>query len=244
LVGDSLLSDARLALEGLYNILHSTTGLPSFAPKESEVSALPLTSNSKDAPEVAIMTALTAWTAIAENRPKNALLVQETPSNGADLVSVWPTEIPESYFTFASGALGWGGPAAVGVALAQKHMGTSRPTVLAIGDGSLHYSVQSFYTAVQQKVKLIYLVPVNEEYAILKEFAILEETPNVPALDLPGLNPAATAKSYGCQALVAENAAELGKHFEAALQMEGPVLIAFPIDRHLRPLVAQVAAKA
>lgn len=236
LVGDSLLSDARLALEGLYQLLHSASDKPS-SKSIGHGPSVSATSTKKS--ELSPMTAFDAWSAVAELRPKNALLVQESPSNGADLLQVWPAEQPESYFTFASGGLGWNAPAAVGVALAQKHNKTSRQTVLAIGDGSLHYSVQSIYTAVQQKVKLIYLVPLNDEYAILKEFAVLEETPNVPGLDLPGLNAQAVAKAYGCPAFRAENSAELKKHFEEALKVDGPVLIEFPIDRQLRPLVAK-----
>jgi benzoylformate decarboxylase len=244
LVGDSLLSDARLALEGLYQLLHSKFDQPH---SKTEVS-IPSTQQTAPAPatkelETSPMTAVTAWTTISQLRPKNALLVQESPSNGSDLVQAWPAEQPESYFTFASGGLGWNGPAAVGIALAQKHNKTSRPTILAIGDGSIHYSVQSIYTAVQHKVKLVYLVPRNEEYAILKEFAVLEETPNVPALDLPGLDAVAVAKSYGCMALRAENSKELQERFEEALKADGPCLIEFPIDRKLRPLVAQSAAK-
>jgi benzoylformate decarboxylase len=234
LVGDSLLSDAKLALEGLYQLLH--TNQPAETPKPAEQSAQTVPVHATEKPEVSVMTALDAWTAIAKLRPKNALLVQESPSNGEYLVQVWPAEQPESYFTFASGGLGWNAPAAVGIALAQKQNKTGRPTILAVGDGSLHYSVQSIYTAVQQKVKLIYLVPRNEEYAILKEFAILENTPNVPALDLPGLNAPAIAESYGCPAFRAANAAELQKHFEEALKADGPVLIEFLIDKHLGSL--------
>ena len=192
--------------------------------------------------ESSLMTAMDAFTALAQLCPKNALLVQETCSNSSDLVQVWPAEQPESYFTFASGGLGWNAPAAVGIALAQKYSGTPRPTIFAIGDGSFQYSVQSIYTAVQHKLKLIYLVPINDEYAILKNFAVLARTPNVPALDLPGLNAMATAKSYGCPAFRAENATELQKCFEEVLKMDGPALIEFPIDRQLRPLVAQTAA--
>ena len=236
LVGDSLLSDARLALEGLHQLLQSVKRSPlkSEAPKPAPIAPKSGTS---------AMTAATAWTALAERRPKDALLVQETPSNGADFVQAFPTEKPESYFTFASGGLGWNAPAAVGIALAQKTKETSRPVILAIGDGSLQYSVQSIYTAVQHKLKIVYLVPINEEYAILKEFAILEETPHVPALDLPGLNAAASAKAYGCPAFHAKNAEELQKHFEEALKIDGPALIEFPIDKQLRPLVTPTAAK-
>ena len=242
LVGDSLLSDARLALEGLYQLLHSTLERPSSKPNapESATAACPTPTTRKS--EASPMTAMDAWTALAQLRPKNAILVQESPSNGGDLLQVWLAEQPESYFTFASGGLGWNAPAAVGIALAQKRSKTSRPTILAIGDGSLQYSVQSIYTAVQHKVKVVYLVPVNEEYAILKEFAVLEQTPNVPALDLPGLNAKAIAQSYGCPAFRAENTTDLRKCFEDALKMDGPALIEFPVDRKLQPLVAQTAA--
>jgi hypothetical protein len=85
-------------------------------------------------------------------------------------------------------------PAAVGIALAQKKSGGGRPVVAVLGDGALQYSVQSLYTAAQLELKLIYLVPCDAEYAILKEFAVLEKTPNVPALDVPGLDIVSTAK--------------------------------------------------
>jgi benzoylformate decarboxylase len=173
LVGDSLLSDARLALEGLYNLLHNTSASSAvikqkIAPKSATASA-----KSKVKNATALMTASEAFTAAALLRAELDILVQETPSNVGDLLNAWPIVREESYFTSASGGLGWGGPAAVGIALAQNN----RTTVLAIGDGSLHYSVQSIYTAVQHKLNLIILVPRNEEYAILKEFAIFENTP-------------------------------------------------------------------
>ncbi|KAF4626428.1 hypothetical protein G7Y89_g11731 [Cudoniella acicularis] len=191
LVSDSLLSDARLALEGLYQLLHSLEGHPMFEPKavnQNFVATLP--GDPTPSVEILPMMALHAWTAVVQLRPKNAIFVQESPSNSQDLVK----------------------------------------TVLAIGDGSLHYSVQSIYTVVMHKVKLVYLVPVNDEYAILKEFAILEQTPNVPALDLPGLNAMAIAKAYGCPAFRAENALDLKKCFEEALLVDGLYLIEFLIN--------------
>jgi Thiamine pyrophosphate enzyme, C-terminal TPP binding domain/Peptidase dimerisation domain len=50
----------------------------------------------------------------------------------------------------ASGGLGWGLPAAVGVALAEK-----QPVVCLIGDGSAMYSIQALWTAVQEKLPMI-----------------------------------------------------------------------------------------
>jgi len=75
------------------------------------------------------------------------------------------------------------------------------------------------YTAAQHKLKLIFVVPVNDEYAILKEFAVLEKTPNVPALDLPGLDIVATAKAYGGIGVAANTVDEIKKAFAEALQV-------------------------
>ena len=63
------------------------------------------------------------------------------------------------------------------------------------------YSVQCLASAAQHKLKVIYIIPCNGEYAALKEFAELEKTPNVPALDLPELYIVSTAKGFGCAAV-------------------------------------------
>jgi benzoylformate decarboxylase len=105
--GDSLLSDARLALEAFIDAVPAVTSRPSptavhVAPK------LPSPANSP-------LTALEAFAALSELRPKDAILVNETASNFADLIQFWPIEKADTYYTFASGGLGWGLPAAVGV---------------------------------------------------------------------------------------------------------------------------------
>jgi benzoylformate decarboxylase len=230
IVGDSLLSDAGLALDALIAALPgiSSRTAPPFQAKATHATAKEPNS---------LLTALEAFTALGEVRPQNAILVNETASNFADLLQNWPIVEPESYYTFASGGLGWGAPAAVGIAIAQKKAGTGRPVVAAIGDGSLQYSVQSLYTAAQQKLKLIFIVPCNDEYAILKNFAVLEKTPNVPALDLPGLDIVGTARAFGCTGVAANTADEIKKAFTAALAAEGPTVIAIRIARQMRPLV-------
>ena len=229
IVGDSLLSDARLALEAFIDAIPEATSRTAPAALHIE-RKLPAPPNSP-------LTAMEAFAALSELRPRDAILVQETPSNGADLLQCWPTLQPDSYYTFASGGLGWNTPAAVGIAIAQKKSGSDRPVIAVIGDGALQYSVQSLYTAAQHKLKLIYIVPCNDEYAILKEFAVLEKTPNVPALDLPGLDIVTTAKAFGCVGVEANTPDEIKNAFTAALDAEGPTVIAIRIARQMRPLV-------
>jgi benzoylformate decarboxylase len=186
------------------------------------------------------LTALEAFAALSEFRPKDAILVNETASNFGDLIQFWPIQKADTYYTFASGALGWGLPAAVGVGLAEKKTGTGRPVVAVIGDGAFQYSIQAVYTAVQNKLKVVFIVPCNGEYAILKEFAVLEKTPNVPGLDLPGLDVISAAKGFGCATVHANTTHEIKEAFAAALKADGPTVIAIPIAHQLRPLVPPV----
>jgi benzoylformate decarboxylase len=232
IVGESLLSDTKLALEAFIDAIPMVKSRPASAPSRTERN-LPSPPNSP-------LTALEAFAALSELRPEDAILVNETASNYGDLLQFWPIVKPDSYYTFASGALGWGSPAAVGIAIAEKKMGKGRPVVAVIGDGALQYCVQDLYTAAQHRLKLIFIVPCNGEYAILKEFAILEKTPNVPALDLPGLDIVTTARAFGCTGVAANTVDEIKKAFAKALQTDGPTVIAIPIAHQERPLVAPV----
>ena len=80
-----------------------------------------------------------------------------------------------------------GVPAAVGVALGDRARGECT-VVATIGDGSFQYSVQAIWTAVQHDLPIVFVVMRNEEYSILKSFALLEKCPGVPGMDLPGLD--------------------------------------------------------
>jgi benzoylformate decarboxylase len=114
--------------------------------------------------------------------------------------------------------------------------------VAVVGDGSLQYSIQCLYSAAQNKLKVVFVVPCNGEYLILKEFAVLEKTPNVPGLDLPGLHIVSTANGFGCAGALAKTKEEIQEAFAAALKADGPTLIAIPIAHQQRPLVAPIAA--
>ena len=231
--GDSLLSDAKLALDSLIKLV----------PKAQRRTLPPVPQAEKKAPSApqGPLRAMEAFVTLSELRPANAIVFNESASNAEDVVRAWPTAEPQSYFSFASGALGWGAPAAVGIAIAQKKTGQGRPVIAFIGDGSLQYSVQCLYSAVQHKAKVIFIVPCNGEYAILKEFAVLEKTPNVPALDLPGLDVVSAAKAFGCTGTLANTKDEIKKAFGAALRADGPTLIAIPIAREERPLLPPVS---
>jgi benzoylformate decarboxylase len=226
-VGDSLLGDPQLALEALTDLVPKNP--------EREWTSVPLPPL-KVSSEGDVLYADEAFSILAESRPADTILVTETTSNQTDLAFAWGTTAPGSYYSFASGGLGWGAPAAVGIALALKTQGVKRPVVAVIGDGAFQYSIQCLYAAAQHKLPVVFVVVRNGEYGVLKDFAVLENTPNVPALDLPGLDIPAAAKSFGCHAVEAKSKTEIREAFLAALRADSPTVITVPVQPQIRPL--------
>jgi benzoylformate decarboxylase len=68
--------------------------------------------------------------------------------------------------------------------------------------------------------------------------AVLEDTPDVPGLDLPGFDFVSLAKGYGCIGVEAKTPEEIKAAFATALKADGPTVIAIPTKRELRPLIA------
>ena len=227
-VGDSLLSDSKLFLEAIQPLLkqrpNAVSGPLRKPPAPADTDTLPLT-------PAAVMSLVRAAC------PAEFVLVEESPSNAPEMTDHFRIDRPDSFYTFASGGLGWDMPAAVGLALAERKSGRNRPVVALMGDGSFQYSVQSLYSAVQQKVHTVFVVLQNEEYAILKAFADLEETPNVPGLDIPGIDIVSLAKGYGAPAVLAKTAAEVTKAIGAALKRPGASVVVVPITKRFHSLL-------
>ncbi|MFC0099588.1 benzoylformate decarboxylase [Micromonospora marina] len=217
-VGESLLGDSGLTMAALRELLPATDRpAPSARPQ-------PAPPEAADPPSADAL-----FAALAAAWPADGVLVQESPSNLAALRRRLPIERPRSYLTMASGGLGFGLPAAVGMALAERDTGRGRPVVAVVGDGSFHYSVQALWTAARLRLPLAVVVPVNQQYAILKAFAELKHTPGVPALDLPGLDVTAVAHGYGC-AGAATTLDGLASALTDALATDRPTVLPVPIS--------------
>ncbi|MGH3605702.1 MAG: thiamine pyrophosphate-dependent enzyme [Pseudonocardiaceae bacterium] len=172
-----------------------------------------------------------------EIRPAHAILVEESPSNLADLHKAWPITEPDTFYTFASGGLGWNLPASVGIALAERDTHRNRPVITIIGDGSFNYSLQSIWSAAQLQLPLLIVIMRNEEYAILKSFALLEQAPGVPGLDLPGMDFVSIAKGYGCDATRVTDLDALKAAAAKAWTKDVPTVLEVPISPKVPPLI-------
>jgi len=219
-VGDSVLGDSLLALEQLVGMVddHSDRNVPA-APVRT--GAVDLSASPPLAPDA-------VWSTLASVKPADSPLVTESTSTMAQQLRWIPTTRPASFFATASGGIGWGLPAAVGLALGDRARGVKRTVVATIGDGSCQYSVQAMYTAAQHRLPVVFVVMRNEEYSILKSFAVLEETPGVPGLDLPGLDIGSLATGFGCRTVNVDSCEKLAHEFTNALDADGPTVIVVP----------------
>jgi benzoylformate decarboxylase len=219
-VGDSVLGDALLVLEQLVGMVddHSDRPVPARQVRNSAVDRAASSPLTPDA----------VWSTLSTVKPADSPLVTESTSTMAEQLRWLPTTRPASFFATASGGIGWGVPAAVGIALGDRARGVKRTVVATIGDGSFQYSVQAIWTAAQHRAPVVFVVMRNEEYSILKSFAVLEKTPGVPGLDLPGLDIASIATGFGCRAINVDSTEKLAREFTAALDADGPTVIVVP----------------
>jgi benzoylformate decarboxylase len=216
-VGDSLLGDPKIAIDLLLELVAEGAGRAAPEPMARPRLLPTVASSPLTPPEV--------YAALSRVRPADAVIVNESTSTMAQQIEWLPTTGTGSFFATASGGIGWAIPATVGVALADRDRGVSRPVIGLIGDGSAQYSVQALWTAAQHRLPVVYVVMRNNEYSILKSFAVLEETPGVPGLDLPGLTISAVARGFGCRAVDVNTARELEREFTAGLSADTPTVI-------------------
>lgn len=222
-VGDSLVSNPVLALSSLASFINLT--------EKRDKKIFNNKTPNQNKSNTSEITAFEVFSTVREVMPSNTILLEESPSNLADLHAAWPVTFHDGFYTAASGSLGWNVPAAIGIALAEKVSGKNRPVVGMIGDGSFQYAIQGIWTAKQQKLPIIFIVPINEQYGILKSFAICQDTPNVPGLNIPDLDYVSLAKGYGCNGKTAKNLEELKKYCKEALDSDIPTIIQIPISK-------------
>ena len=161
---------------------------------------------------------------VVEAMPDNAILVDEGLTSGRQLLSLRPHRDRYGYHALASGGIGWGLPASVGVSLANPQ----RPVVCFSGDGSAMYSIQSLWTAAHHKLPLNVVICNNGGYRIIKQrlLAFHGDDHYVgmdfvdPPVDFSGL-----AKSMGMEALRITDPAELKPKLSDAFKRPGAKLI-------------------
>jgi benzoylformate decarboxylase len=173
--------------------------------------------------------------ALAAAMPADAALVEEAPSHRPAMQKLMPMRGQDSFYTMASGGLGFSLPAAVGIALGRPE----RRTVCLIGDGSAMYSIQALWTAAQRKLPLTVVVINNGGYGAMRSFSRVMQVRNVPGLDLPGIDFVQLAQGMGCDAVRVETADKLPGALARAMAFDGVSLVDVIVDTAVPTLYAK-----
>ncbi len=230
--GDSIICDPARACATLVELL----------PKATRQAPKPLTP--LPAPQVkSTITADYLYHTVAKLRPENSVIAHESLSSLGLLKDRLPTSNPRSFFSMFSGVLGYGLPAAVGVALAERDLGTNRKVLSLQGDGATQYVIQAFWNAAQLKLPILFIILRNHEYCILKSFSEYLVAPGVPGFDLPGIDTVQLAKGYGCDGDYVSKPAELEEAIKKGLAAKGPYVLQVEVDPTVPALLGKIGPK-
>ncbi|MCF3628680.1 thiamine pyrophosphate-binding protein [Thalassospiraceae bacterium LMO-SO8] len=166
---------------------------------------------------------------ITDVLPDNAIIVNEGLTSARLLDQLFPFRDRFAYHGLASGGIGWGLPAAVGVQIAQP----DRPVVAVIGDGSAMYSIQALWTAAAMKLPLTYVIANNGGYRIIKQrLKSFHGSENYIAMDFvdPPIDFVAVAQGMGLTAERITDPARVRPALTEAIANPGPNLLEIVVD--------------
>ena len=161
---------------------------------------------------------------VVEAMPDNAILVDEGLTSSRQITALRPHRDRYGYHALASGGIGWGLPAAVGVSLANP----DRPVVCYSGDGSSMYSIQALWTAANHKLPLTFVIVNNGGYRIIKQRLLaFHGDDHYVGMDFidPPVDFAGLAKSLGLESIRITDPGQLKSTLSSAFSRPGTKLI-------------------
>ena len=161
---------------------------------------------------------------IAKALPADAVVVNEGLTSARHLTDLVPYRDRYGFHALASGGIGWGLPAAVGVALAQA----PRPVCCYAGDGSAMYSIQALWTAAHHKLPITFVIANNGGYRIIKQRLLsFHGNSHFIGMDFadPAIDFAALARAMGLPAETLAEPEAVPAALQRAFTTAGPKLL-------------------
>jgi len=207
-LGLSIVTDLKLGIGALLDAAAPARAAPVLPPRAAPVDATRLTDRY-------LMQQLAAL------RPAGSIIVEEAPSSRGPMHDHLPILEPDTFYTCASGGLGYSLPAAVGVALARPE----RRVIALIGDGSAMYSIQGLWSAAELNVNVTFVIVNNGSYKALEQFAPHFGLTDPPGTRLAHLDFCALAHAQGIPAVRIVNPSDLDGALTAAFGTQGASLL-------------------
>lgn len=158
---------------------------------------------------------------LARLRPPGSIVVEEAPSSRGAMHDYLPITDRDTFYTTASGGLGHGLPASVGVALGRP----GERVIALLGDGSAMYAIQGLHAAAQAGLPISFVIVNNGRYEALHGFGRQFGLQKLVGTDLSGLDFVALASGHGVAARRVETATALDESLAWSFSSSGPTLI-------------------
>ncbi len=210
-IGDTVVANVRLALTDILD--HSRPPKRKAPPLRPARPLLP--ANDPMSADFVMQT-------LAAERPADSIVVEEAPTARQPMQAYLPFDRPDTFYTMASGGLGFSLGAAIGIALAERE----KRIIALIGDGSAMYAIQGLWSAAQNRLPIVFIILNNRRYAALEEFKDHFQIEHIVGTQLPDIDFVTIAKGQGVPGRRVERARDLASALRDALKHEhGPILL-------------------
>jgi benzoylformate decarboxylase len=158
---------------------------------------------------------------IGKCRPSGSIIVEEAPSSRGAMHDYLRIIDRDGFYTCASGGLGHGLPAAIGVALARP----DEKVIAILGDGSSMYAIQGLWSAAQLNLPISFVIINNRRYEALRHFGRVFGMQRVVGTDLPQIDFCALASGQGLKGTRVDSATSLDEALAASFRASVPTIV-------------------
>ena len=158
---------------------------------------------------------------LAALRSEDSIVVEEAPGSRSAMHAYLPITRRDGFYTCASGGLGHGLPAAIGIALARP----DEKVIALLGDGSSMYAIQGLWTAAQLNLPISFIIVKNRRYEALYQFGRHFGMDRTIGTELPDIDFCALARGQGVNAFHAADRTQLNVALAASFAAAGPSLV-------------------
>lgn len=226
--------NARLAVSALLDrVVHlRSTGVPARAENLPEARAAYLDTRRRPALPAGTepVTVAGLVEALARVAAADDIVVLDAVTTTEPLLDGLPRTTPGSLHATATGSLGWGMGAALGVQLAQPH----RTVTCVVGDGVFQFGLPALWTAQAYDLPVRFVVVNNGAYAAVRNGlrrygGLAAARDHYPLTSIAGVDAATVAHGFGMAAQRAASHAELARSLDEMASNRSPVLVDGPV---------------
>ena len=145
--------------------------------------------------------------------------------------------IPGTFLTSGGlGTMGFGLPAAVGAAVAQKKL----PVILFTGDGGFQMNEQELGTIIQENIPVKMVILNNSVLGMVRQWQNMFQGKRYSQTDLINPDFIKLADAYGIKAKRVEFREDLNSAIDEMLSFDGPYLLDIKVDKDMKvmPFIA------